>query len=174
MVRRSSGTFPAGSSGAIGGEGVTGTVSNGACGACELVMVTGALLRLKCNTVRVECADLADTVGILCSVTEGASDGEADIEVERKLVSVLDALAVSDGAWPFVVCVCDGLAEGMEDREVENDWDKVAMKDPESDTVARSEKDALPLAKVVRLRVALSVRQLRPPYRGGHVQRQSG
>ena len=122
---------------------------------------------------------VADTVRSLCSVAEGVSNIEADGVAEWKLLSVLDAQTVGDGVEELLavsMCVAEKLAEEVGDHEAdeESNWDKVDEEVTERESVVHSEEAALPLFEEVRLSVALSVRQLRPPKRFGHVHRQSG
>ena len=107
-------------------------------------------------------------------VTEDEVDAEEETVVERVPLSVADADFVSDAVSE---CVADRLPEGLGDVEADNERDSDKVAEAESGRLAEElsntvtllvpltdgESDALLLVDTLRLGVALSVRQLRPP-----------
>ena len=93
-------------------------------------------------------------------------DADADIDGVAELLRLKERKALAVSVRVSVrERVADRLDEGLRDteREAECDSDAVAEEVPERETVADSESDALLLVDTLRLGVALSVRQLRPP-----------
>ena len=93
-------------------------------------------------------------------------DAEADSDDVAELLRLKEREALAVSVRVSVrERVADMLAEGLRDAEAEEESDSDAVVDavPERETVADSESDALLLVDTLRLGVALSVRQLRPP-----------
>ena len=138
-------------------------------------------VRLSVYEAVTEVETEADSVRLFDVVQEDVADEEEEKVVERVPLSVFDADFVSDGVSE---CVADRLPEGLRDAEADKECDSDKVAEAESGRLAErlsktvtllvpltdSESDALLRVDTLRLGVALSVRQLRPPYRGGHVQ----
>ena len=139
-------------------------------------------MRLSVFEVVKEIEAEAECVCEVDTVPEGVGDNEEESVDEWVLLSVFDADCDSDDvaelltvavgeslAVPVPVSVrervADRLTEGLRDADAdeESDSDAVAEAVPEREIVADSERVTLPLVDTLRLGVALSVRQLRPP-----------
>ena len=105
-------------------------------------------MRLSVYEAVIEVETEADSVRLFEAVLEDDADEEEETVLERVLLSVDDADFVSDTVSE---CVADRLPEGLSN--------KVTLLVPLTD----KESDALLLVDTLRLGVALSVRQLRPP-----------
>ena len=104
----------------------------------------------------------ADRVRVFDVDSDELYDNEAEAVNERVPVHVVDTEADSDGVAEMLavavpesleVPVCVAVNECVDEGETE----------PVRDTVADSDNDGLLLVDTLRLGVALSVRQLRPP-----------